>query len=313
MEGAEHRRIRKIVAPAFTPRRIQRWNDVLEVIVTDLLDTMVAQGSPADVVSALCLPYPTRVMCRVLDIPEGDSHRFAEWSNAFVSSIALTGEQRTELILEFAEYIAHLLTRKRAQPGGGLIDDLIGACDGGDYLDDSELIGLIISLIAAGTDTTASVLARFLLTLLSDDRRAWTQLVARPELVPNAVNELLRLLVMGPSAALRLATEDVELPSGRISAGEAVAIATSSAMRDESIYRDPHRVDFERSAPPPTLVFGKGAHACLGMNLARSELTIALRELTHRFPDLALATPVSDLQFTDGEVLHSLTALPLTW
>jgi cytochrome P450 len=312
MEGPEHRRIRKIVAPAFTPRRIQRWTPLLEDIATELLDSAATVGSPVDLISSFCLPYPTRVMCHVLGVPDSDSHRFAEWSNAFVSSVALKPDERLNSIMEFTEYISALLVRKRTTPGDGLIDDLIAACDGEDHLNDAELVGLIVSLIAAGTETTASALARFLLTLLRDERTPWIQLCAHPELMPDAVNELLRLLVMGPSAALRLATDDVELPSGRIAAGEAVVIATSSAMRDESVYDDPHNVDFHRVAPP-VLVFGKGAHACLGMNLARAELATALKLLTHRFPGLKLAASLSDLHFTDGEVLHSLTALPVTW
>ncbi|MET9490050.1 cytochrome P450 [Nocardia sp. NPDC006630] len=313
MEGEGHRRIRRIIAPAFTPRRIQRWDATIDRIANDLLDAIESSGPPTDIVSEFCLRLPTRVMCHVLGIPEGDSHRFVEWSNAFVSSVALTSDERMNLIMEFSGYISELLARKRSDPGDSLIDDLIASCDEGDYLTDPELIGLIISLIAAGTDTTASALGRILLTLLSDDGLAWEELCAHQDLIPDAVEETLRLLVMGPSAALRLATDDVELPSGRINAGEAVVIATNSAMRDETVFDKPNTVKFDRGARPPLLVFGKGAHVCLGTNLAKAEIRAALRLLVHRFPTLRLDTDTSALRFTNGEIIHSLKELPVTW
>ncbi|MET8877841.1 cytochrome P450 [Nocardia sp. NPDC004604] len=312
IEGEQHRRYRRIVSPTFTRRNIERWNPVIEQIAIDLLDKISQAGPPVDIVSAFCLEFPTRVFCRVLGIPDGDSARFSEWSNAFVSSSSLNAAKRAQLITEFSNYMWELVTRRRSDPGNALIDDLIAACEGEDHLNDVELVSSVMGLIAAGTETTANSLGRFVLTLLGNGREKWEELCANPELIPAAVNELLRVVVLSQFGQLRLATEEVELPSGRIEAGTAVVISSNSAMRDETVYPNADEIQFGRSGPP-VLAFGRGAHTCLGMHLAKAELGIALRLLTERFPGLATEATVGELSFSDGTMQSSLLALPVTW
>jgi cytochrome P450 len=312
MEGEKHLRIRRIVASAFTPRAVDRRRPAIEETAKQILDTVEQAGPPADIVGDYCFALPVLTICQLLGVPARDAARFRDWSNAFVSAVAMTEAERMDQIIEFAGYIAELLAHRRTEPGTDLIDDLIAARDGGDKLTEEELIQLTITLIAAGNETTSNVLGRAVLSLLSDERQAWEQLVADPGLIPAAVDELLRYNILGPGITLLLATEDVQLPSGLITAGQAVAIARGSAQHDEEVYPEPGRLRFDRGAPP-ALTFGAGPHYCLGAHLAKAQLQIGLRQLVERFPTLQLTVDRAELRFTGGEVLTSLVELPVAW
>jgi cytochrome P450 len=311
-EGEEHLRIRRIVASAFTPRRIERWRPTIAQVAGELLDAVVEAGSPADLVTAYCFPLPGRIICRLLGVPEQDMPLFREWSGAFLSAARMTLEKRIELLGQFTAYGRGLIARRRAEPGDDLIDDLIAARDGADKLSEDELMMLVTGLVAAGNETTANMLGRSVLALLADDGALWDQLAGRPELLPAAVDELLRHVTLGGGAGLRLATADVDLPSGTVQAGQAVVIAGSSAHRDEAAYEDPDSIRFDRDGPAP-LTFGGGPHYCLGAHLAKAELQVGLGTLIDRFPKLRLAADPGQLRFSEGEILSSLISLPVAW
>jgi cytochrome P450 len=311
-EGAEHLRIRRIVASAFTPRAIERWKPVIRRVATELLDAVEAAGPPTDLFAAYCFPLPVRIICKLLGVPDEDNERFRAWSNAFILAAALEPGERRELMAEFAEYGRGLIARHRAEPGEDLIDALIAARDGQDRLSEAELVHLTIGLIAAGNETTSNTLGRSLVTLLRDDAKLWRELVDDPGLMPAAVDELLRHTPLGPGASLRMAVEDIELPSVTIKAGEAVLLARGYAMRDGAAYPEPDAVRFDREAPPQ-LVFGGGPHYCLGAHLAKAELQIGLGLLAERLPTLRLNAQLSELRFTDGEMISALIDLPVAW
>jgi cytochrome P450 len=151
-----------------------------------------------------------------------------------------------------------------------------------------------------------------LVSLLDEDRALWRQLVDEPDLIPTAVDELLRFTPLGLSTFMRRATEDLDLPSGHVDAGDTVLIPTAAAMRDAAAYPEPDRVRFDRDKLP-NLAFGGGAHMCLGINLALSELRTSVRLLTGRLPDLRLAIDLDSLRFSNGDILESLLALPVAW
>ena len=311
-EGADHLRIRRIVASAFTPRRIERWKPTIAAVAGELIDGMERAGSPADLVPDYCFQLPVRIICKLLGVPERDNGNFRDWSNAFVSAARMEPQERAGLLREFAAYTAGLLAAKRAEPGDDLIDDLIAARDGADRLTESELVYMVAGLIAAGNETTSNMLGRAVLTLLRDGGGLWKQLVDDPDLIPAAVDELLRYNPLGNGAALRLAVEDVELPSGIVRAGDALLIATSAALRDDAAYPDPDAVRFDREAPAQ-IVFGAGPHYCLGAHLAKAELRVGLGLLVERLPGLRLAMDPLTLNYTEGEVLSSLVSLPVAW
>jgi len=311
-EGEAHLRIRRILASAFTPRRVERWKPTIRAVAGELLDAMQAAGPPADIVADYCFELPVRIICKLLGVPERDSGRFRDWSNAFISGAKMGRDEQLRLLREFAEYAAGLLAERRAAPGGDLIDDMIAARDGADRLTEPELVNLTIGLIAAGNETTSNSLSRGLLGVLRDGGQLWRQLLDDPGLIPAAVDELLRYNSLGDTGTLRLAVEDVELPSGTVRAGQAVLLARNAAMRDELAYPDPDVIRFDREAPQQ-IVFGGGPHYCLGAHLAKAELYIGLGLLLERLPTLRLDADPLDLRYTEGEVLSSLVSLPVAW
>ena len=311
-DGEDHLRIRRIVASAFTPRRIERWKPVIEQVANELLDALEKAGPPADLVADYCFALPVRIICRLLGVPERDALSFRAWSSAFAAGARMEPEERAAHIGAFFEYCAALIAAKRADPGEDLIDDLIAARDGADKLSEHELLDLVTGLIAAGNETTATALSRFLVELLDDDRRLWRQLLDTPALLPAAVDELLRFTGLSNSTLLRLAVEDVELPSGLVRAGQAVAIPNNGAVRDPEAYPDPDTIRFDRDAPP-TLIFGGGPHYCLGAHLAKAELTIGLGLLLQRLPTLRMTVTRDELTFSGGEIIDSMIALPAAW
>ncbi len=207
---------------------------------------------------------------------------------AFALAEPMSPEEREERLGEFSRYITELITARRAQPGDGLIDDLIAARDGEDRLTEAELPNLVMVLIVGGTETTLNTLGRSMLTLLRDGGALWSQLVESPSLIPAAVEELLRYNAIGDLLELRVATEDVELPSGKVEEGDAVVIAVRAALGDPDVYEDPDTVRFDRKIAAP-LYFGGGPHFCIGSHLAKAELEIALAVLVERLPTLRLS------------------------
>jgi cytochrome P450 len=313
MEGEDHRRIRRIVAAAFSPARVRRWRPLVHSMVTTLLDEMTAGGATSgDLVRSYTTPLPVMVIGGMLGIPEHDTIRFHEWSDAFALADGVTEDKRQVMMAEFAGYIADLVAARRARPSDGLVDELIAARDGADHLSEPELVALLTALIVGGTHTSANALGRAMLNLLRDNGALWRELVADSSLIPSATEELLRHSGAGDVLNLRVATEDVELPSGLVRAGEAVVVASMAALRDGAVFEDPDVIRLDRGASA-NAVFGGGAHYCIGANLARAEFHIALEALVERLPGLRLAVPGQQLRFTEGEELSLLQALPVAW
>ena len=313
MEGEDHRRIRRIIAAAFSPARVRRWRPLVQRMVTTLLDEMTAAGATsADLVRSYTTPLPVVVIGGMLGIPEHDTTRFHEWSDAFALADGITEDKRQQLMAEFGRYIVDLVAARRANPADGLVDELIAARDGADRLSEPELVALLTALIVGGTHTSANALGRAMLNLLRDNGVLWRQLVADPSLIPTATEELLRHSGAGDVLNLRVATEDVELPSGLVRAGEAVVVSSMAALRDGTVFEAPDVVRLDRGASAH-IVFGGGAHYCIGAHLARAEFHIALEALVERLPDLRLAVPEDRIRFTEGDELSLLQALPVTW
>ena len=311
-DGEDHLRVRRIVASAFTPRRVESWKPVIQEIADELIDDLEKVGPPADLVAGYCFALPVRVICRLLGVPERDAMRFRVWSNAFSAGARMSPEEVQAEIGAFLGYMSELIAARRAEPGTDLIDDLIAARDGTDRLSETELLTMATGLIAAGNETTSTALSRALAELLDGDRVLWKRLLDEPALVPAAVDELLRYTGLSNSTLLRMAVADVELPSGLVRAGQAVAIPSNGAMRDPEAYPEPDTILFDRDAPP-TLIFGGGPHYCLGAHLAKAELAIGLGALLQRLPDLRMTVTREELTFSGGEIVDSMIALPVAW
>ncbi len=203
-----------------------------------------------------------------------------------------------------------MIDRKQREPGDGLLDELVREQLSEGALDRTELISLAVILLVAGHETTANMISLGTFTLLRHPERL-AELRADPDLLPDVVEELMRSLSI-VDGLMRIALEDIEVDGTTIRAGEGVLFSTAVINRDEAVYTAPDDLDWHR----PTrhhFSFGFGIHQCLGQNLARAELDIALRSLFGRLPTLRLAVPAEEIPFKPGDTIQGMLELPVTW
>ncbi|WP_412752920.1 cytochrome P450 [Krasilnikovia sp. M28-CT-15] len=313
LDPPDHTRLRRLVAGAFTARRAEALRPRVTKLVDELIDRLLTLPQPADLVENFSLPLPIQVICELLGVPTADRHLFREWSDTVMSDTTRDPREIDAALEQLGEYFGRLIASKRAKPDDGLITALIAARDEQDRLTEKELVRLCFTLLVAGHETTANQINMFLLTLHEYPEQL-ERLRARPESIPQAVEELMRFVQLGSGGAglPRVTTEDVELSGVRIPAGSAVFPVMSAANRDPAAMADPDRLDVTRSLTAH-LGFGAGPHHCLGAQLARLELQEALRGLLTRMPGMRIAVPVEELPFKEGMLLNSLRTLPVRW
>jgi len=305
MEGPRHARTRKLVASAFSPRMVATLEPRIQAITDSLLD-----ASPVDLVSGLCVPLPTTVICELLGAPYSDAPDLRRWTGRLMTG-RLTQEELREAEHEVQGYFADLVEEKRLRPYDKLITALVTAHDEGGHLTSSELLANLQMLLAAGHDTTVNQLANSLLTLLRHPAEM-RRLIDDPTLINTAVDELLRFSRLIAATLPRVTTEAVELDGVRLEAGAAVLPVISAANRDPAVFPDPDRLDLGRSGATP-LAMGFGPHHCLGAQLAKLELRIAITSVLQRFPSLRLAVDESELSYRTEVNVRALVSLPVTW
>jgi cytochrome P450 len=311
MDPPEHTRLRKLVASAFTVRRVEALRPRVAAIVDELIGAFTTQSQPVDLMTSFSLPLPVRVICELLGVPAADMAKFRVWSGALISDWEQDSDEIMTALAELYEYFAELIRINRERPGDDLLTALIAARDFGDRLSEDELTNLACTILVAGYETTAHHISLSLLALL-DHPAQMARLDADPRLIPGAVEELVRYVRIGVLPLARVTTEDVDLGGVTIPAGETVLPIIQAANRDPLTFSEPDRFDVSRP-PAGHLGFGSGPHHCLGAQLARVELQEALRGLVTRLPGLALAVPAADLRFKPGMAIHNLCALPITW
>ena len=314
VDPPDHTRLRKLVAAAFTPRRIEQLRDRVQSIVDDLLDQVAAAGpdTRVDLVAAFAFPLPFTVICELLGVAEADR---AALGSALITLLAPTAtpeayERAKDASETVVAMLGALVAANRATPGDDLVTALISARDGDERLTEQELLSTIFQLIVAGHDTTASLLGNGTVALL----RHPVQLAALrndPNRIPAAVEEMLRYDPPVPHSTFRYATEPVEIAGVVIPEGAQVIISLAAANRDPARWSKPDDLDIGRDHRH--LAFGHGIHFCLGAPLARMEAQIGFTSLLRRFPQLRLAVPVDELHWDhgDGLVLRGLSQLPV--
>jgi cytochrome P450 len=312
MDPPRHTRIRALMAKAFSPRTVERLEPRIREIVAGLLDEVAARGGPADLVPLLAEPLPIMVICELLGAPDADRAHIREWAGVLIAETAYTREEIAATIGQVDAYLAKLIAERRETPDDALISALIAVNDQGRHLSASELVSNVQLLLIAGHETTVSQIGNCLVTLFQHPDQI-TVLRNHPELLPRAVDELLRHSKLVSSAQPRIATEDTVVGDTLIHADEAVIPLIATANRDPSAFPDPHRFDITRTGPAPHLGFGHGPHYCLGAQLAKLELQLAIGALFTRFPTLRPAIGLNDLDWKTGLSTRSLRALPVTW
>lgn len=309
----EHTRMRRLITKAFTPKRVEGLRPRTEEVVGELLDAMEAGPRPADLNEALAFPLTIRMTCELLGVPVEDQDRFRGWTDAFLSVSRFTAEEVGRARGELIAYIQRLVAAKRAEPGDDLISAMVAVRDeDASGLSEYELCYWSMLLLIAGYETTAGQLGSSLVMLLSrpDDL---ARLRAEPELVPSAVEELLRLQVMGSSLSmLRYVKEDIEVGGVLIPAGSSIIPSIESANVDESVFPDPETFDITRQ-DNRHVTFSTGLHYCAGAALARMELRVAMGEIVRRFPDLRLAKPAEELPRNEGALIQNFLEVPVVW
>jgi cytochrome P450 len=293
LEGEEHARLRRLVAPAFTPRSADRMRPFMREVVTELVDGFAARGH-CELVADLCEAYPIPIICQLLGAPREDWKLFSAWATDifrvfngnFVEDLPTIKKASAEL----DAYVGDLIEKRRAQPADDLLSDLIAVEEGGDRLSGEELVMLAEAVLMAGTDTTRNQLACSV-ALLADRPDQWRTLAQQPGLAATSVEETMRFLgaVRGTS---RFASEDIVYRDVLFPAGTMVGLSMVGANFDPEVWDGPDRLDLARTTKAQQMTFGSGLHYCLGASLARAELQEALPILATRMPNLSLAGPV---------------------
>ena len=309
MDPPEHTSRRRMLIPAFTVRGTEALRPQIRRVVTERLDALVEKGPPADLVPAFSLPIPSTVICLLLGVPYAD-HEFFEAQTQKMVMGDSTAEEAAAAGAALTDYVDALIGEKQSTPGTGLLDDLIAHHLATGAISRRDLAATAMFLLVAGHETTANTITLSVLALLEHPDQL-ARLRTTPTLIPAAVDELLRFL--SPADEIqRVAAADIEVAGHTIHAGDGVYLPAAAANRDPAAFPDPDTLDVERRARHH-LAFGYGIHQCLGQNLARAELEIALHELLTRLPGLTLDAPLADLPVKPGGSVQGVHRLPVRW
>ncbi len=319
VEPPAHTRYRKTVSAVFTSRAVAALRDRVEETAVTLLDQLgqpdAASGGVVDIVDRYCRQLPVAIISDILGVPERDRGRVLEFGESAAPSldVGLPWRQYRSVqngLAGFNVWLADHLRQLRSNPGDNLMSQLIQAGETGDpemHLDETELIAIAGLVLAAGFETTVNLLGNGIRMLLDTPENLET-LRQRPELWPNAVEEILRLDTPVQLTA-RLARADVEMAGVQVKAGDLAVVYLAAANRDPSVFPDPHHFDIERPNAGRHLAFSGGRHFCLGAALARAEGEVGLRAFFERFPDARAAGTGSR---RDTRVLRGWSTLPVT-
>lgn len=306
-----HTRLRKIITPEFTMRRLARLEPMIEGIVDTQLDALEEAGSGADLAKHLAFPIPFQTICALLGLDYEDRDAFGKLgsarfdaTNGAAAAFGAVSAQR--------EFLFEAVARQRKEPGPGLIGQIIR--DEGDTISDFDLAGLADGVFTGGYETTAGMISLGTMVLLRNPEHAELVRNGSREEVDRVVDELLRYLAVVQLAFPRFAKQDMVLLGQKIKAGDVILCSLSGANRDpDSAGEQPESFDPYRIPKSAHLAFGHGIHRCIGAELARMELRIAYSRLLRRFPDLAVAKPQEELNFRQLSFVFGVDELPVTF
>ncbi|MFD5826456.1 cytochrome P450 [Lentzea sp. NPDC060358] len=305
MDPPDHTRLRRKLTGAFTVKRMKALEERVAEITEQRLDELAQLTPPVDLVREFALPVPSQVICELLGVPYEDRGSFEENSARFMER-DITLEDKIAVYVALSTYLNGLVTSKRAEPADDLLSDLARDED----LSDAELTGMAFLLLLAGHETTANMLALGTFALLEHPDQL-AELRSRPELIPDAVEELLRYLSVA-DVFFRYASQDVELHGETIREGSMVVLSLLGGNHDPERYDDAGVLDVHRNARGH-LAFGHGVHQCLGQQLARIEMRAGFEGLLRRFPTLRLDVPARDVELKTMTSIYGVHALPVSW
>ncbi|MBV9315157.1 MAG: cytochrome P450 [Pseudonocardia sp.] len=305
MDPPEHTRYRRLVGGWFSARAAERLIPAIEDTARELLAAMVEHGAPADLVRLYARPLPARVIFDFLEVPE-DIREPLHNSLDVLMRLRMSLEELIEAVTVATELLDELARGKMTEHGGGMLGEL--AQRGLDVL---EVRNVAWALLGGGTDTTANMIGLGVISLLEHPDQL-ESLRNKPELLDNAIEELLRYLTISQFGASRTATEDLEVFGHPVRAGQTVVVALPAVNRDPRVFPEPDRLDLARSTRGH-LAFGYGVHKCIGQYLARATLRVAYPALFERFPELRLAVPLHQLAMRDDMDHYGVHEIPVRW
>jgi cytochrome P450 len=313
MDPPDHTRLRRLVGKAFTARRVEQMRRGIQERADTLVDALIEHGAPVDLGEHFARPLPVSVICDLLGVPFEDHKLFRTWTEAMTSDASTTGNVIAAIGPEMDAYLGGLIEQRRRRPTDDLLGALVRARDEGDKLTEAELISIAgPGLLTGGAETVTSGIPSFVYTLLTHPEEL-ALLRRRPELMASAVEELLRYVPINTAAMFaRYSLEDIQLGDTTVRAGEPVLPALAAANRDPAVFADPERIDLTR-ARNPHLAFGQGPHHCIGAQLARLELQVALSTLLERFPGLRLADGEEGVEWTFGVIVRGPSLMRIAW
>jgi cytochrome P450 len=289
-EGDVHTRLRRLVAPSFSPRAADRLRPFMREVMNSLIDP-VAKNGKCDLATDICDPYPIPIICELLGAPKKDWQLFSRWAEDVLRIFNATASEELDVIFkaqdELGQYTRQLIADRRSRPADDLITSLIAAEEAGDKLDEAELEMMVEAVIVGGTDTTRNQLGCSI-ALFAEHPEQWKLLAEQPELAGKAVEETMRYFG-AVRATGRFASEDIEYKGVLFPKGTLVTPSLSIANRDETVFNDANVFDITREpAGQPQMTFGSGIHYCLGAALARAEQQEALPIMAQRMKNLRI-------------------------
>ncbi|MFI5867542.1 cytochrome P450 [Streptomyces sp. NPDC051546] len=302
----QHTHYRRLLTQAFSARRVSRLEPRIEQIVQEHLDAMADGPQPTDLIAAFALPVPLRITCEMMGIPYAERENF-EYPNDRLLTRGLDAEEAASVTSQLLDYMLSVVARKRK----ALDDDLISEMIRAGTMTDNELADMAITLLLGGYETLTGMISASMLVLLENPGQQGA-LCGTPNERDRAVDELLRHITIIQYGLDRVATQDLVLSGQKIRAGDRVIAFLPAANRDPALCQSPDTLDTSRQGVAHAS-FGFGPHQCLGQQLGRVELRVALSGLFKRFPTIKIAVPASQLKFRDNLVVGGLHELPVSW
>jgi len=306
----EHGRLRSLANEAFKPKYVRELRGRIQQMADELIDKVQGKGK-MEFISEFAFPLPIRVISEMLGVPEKDQDKFRKWSGDLINSGALSSERPaiSSDLLQLVQYVRKVVDEHRKKPRADVVTQLIEAEEKGDRLSDDEVVSTVVLLLVAGHETTVNLIGNGMLAFF-DNPEQFEHLRGRPELVEQAVEELLRFAPPVEYGVPRHAVSDVQMGDVTIPRGDRAIALLSAANRDERIFENADRLDVTREKNRQ-ITFGLGLHFCLGAPLARREGAIAFRALAQRFPNLSLDVPRGDVEWWNIAGLRGLKKLPV--
>ena len=310
MDNPEHHAFRRLFIKEFSAKRMLALRPQIESLTHRLIDEMLGSGSSADLVESLAVRLPSLVMCELFGSPYED-HLFIMECAAGRHGLTQTADTAQKTARALVAYVRELIDRKEREPGDDMVSRIIAdhVLTGALSRDDFAEIGAMI--LRGGHDTTTNMIGVGTYLLLQN-RALWDRLSQSPELMPGAVEEMLRFVSPVQFAPRRVALEDVEIGGVLIRQGEGIFPLLPAANRDGCVFAEPDTLDFDRDASSH-LAFGYGIHQCLGQILARVELQVVFSAILQRIPSLRLAVPSEQVRFKTDMQIYGIYSLPVAW